>query len=200
MRAKLKGYLNPLARTLKEFPETDTSVPARYARAIAYKEKHRVAEALALVDGLIAESPNDPFFHELRGDVLQDAGRVAESVAPYRKSVEILPWAALIRINLSQSLLELNDPALDREALENLVEAIRYEPEIPLAWRLMSTAYSRSGDDANVMLALAEEALLTGKPDVAQYRASRALELLPTGSAGWVRAQDIKNATDKSKN
>ena len=197
MRAKLKGYINPLSRTLRDFPESDTSVPGRYARAIAYKEKHRVKEALELVDGLIADSPNDPFFYELRGDVLQDAGRVSESIAPYRKSIEILPWAALIRINLAQSLLELNDPARDDEALANLTEAIRYEPEIPLAWRLMSTAYSRNGDNANVMLSLAEEAMLTGKRDVAQYRASRAIELFPNGSAGWVRAQDIKNATEK---
>jgi predicted Zn-dependent protease len=199
MRAKLKGYINPLARTLKEFPETDTSVPARYARAIAYKEKHRVDEALALTNGLIAESPNDPFFHELKGDILQDAGRVAESLAPYRKSVEILPWAALIRINLAQSLLELNDAQSDREALTNLGEALRYEPDIPLAWRLMSTAYSRNGDEANVMLTLAEEALLTGKKEEAKYRATRASELLPNGSAGWVRAQDIRNATEKPK-
>ena len=200
MRAKLKGYLNPLSRTLRDFPESDQSVPARYARAIGYKEKHQVEQALAQVDSLLAEAPNDPFFYELKGDILQDAGKVADSLQPYRKAIEILPWAALIRINLAQSLLEMNNPALDSEALTNLNEALRYEPEIPLAWRLKSTAYSRNGDQAHVMLALAEEAMLTEKRDVALYRAERAMELLQTGSASWLRAQDIRNASQKAKN
>ena len=199
MRAKLRGYLNPLSRTLRDYPETDTSLPARYARAIGYKERHQVEEALANVDSLLAEAPNDPFFHELKGDILQDAGKLAESIPSYRKAIEILPWAALIRINLAQSLLEMNNPAMDSEALVNLNEAIRYEPEIPLGWRLKSTAYSRSDDQAHVMLALAEEAMLIGKKDVALYRAERAMELLPNGSASWVRAQDIRNAAQKVK-
>ncbi|MEX2616509.1 MAG: M48 family metalloprotease [Alphaproteobacteria bacterium] len=199
MQAKLKGYLNPLSRTLRDFPETDTSVPARYARAIGYKEKHQVDQALAHVDSLLAEAPNDPFFHELKGDILQDAGKVADSIPSYRRAIEILPWAALIRINLAQSLLEMNNPAMDNEALVNLNEALRYEPEIPLAWRLKSTAFSRSGDQAHVMLALAEEAMLTGKKNVALYRAERAMELLQNGSASWVRAQDIRNAAQKAE-
>lgn len=200
MRAKLKGYLNPLSRTLRDFPESDTSVPARYARAIGYKEKHQVDQALAHVDSLLADAPNDPFFHELKGDILQDAGKVADSLPSYRKAIEILPWAALIRINLAQSLLEMNNPEMDNEALVNLNEALRYEPEIPLAWRLKSTAHSRNGDQAQVMLALAEEAMLIGKKDVALYRAERAMEFLQNGSASWIRAQDIRNAAQKEKN
>ena len=199
MRAKLKGFLNPTGRTLREFKSTDRSVPARYARAIAFKESHQIEKSLALIDGLIAQSPNDPFFHELKGDILQDAGRVADSLEPYRKAVEILPWAALIRTNLAQSLLELNDLDASREALDNLLQAVNYEPESPIIWRLMAKAYANEDDQAHVMLSLAEEALLSGKREAARYRATRALELLPSGSAGWVRAQDIQNASSDDK-
>lgn len=197
MRAKLKGFLNATGRTLREFKSTDQRVPARYARAIAFKESHQIENSLALIDGLIAQYPNDPFFHELKGDILQDAGRVAESVPPYRRAVEILPWAALIRTNLAQSLLESNDPDASEEALENLLQAVRYEPDSPRIWRLMAKAYANEDDQANVMLSLAEESLLAGKHDAAKYRATRALELLPSGSAGWIRAQDIRNASSK---
>ena len=200
MRAKLKGFLNPTGRTLREFKSTDRRVPARYARAIAFKESHQVEKSLALIDGLIAQFPKDPFFHELKGDILQDAGRVADSIAPYRKAVEILPWAALIRTNLAQSLLELNDLDASREALGNLRKAVRYEPDTPIIWRLMAKAYANEDDEANVMWSLAESALLSGKLEVARYRAKRALALLPTGSAGWIRAQDIQNASVKHEN
>lgn len=199
MRAKLKGFINPPSRTLREYKATNPSFSARYARAVAFKKLHKIDEALALLDGLLEDSPNDPFLYELQGDILQDAGRVSESVPPYRKAVEILPWAALIRINMAQSLLELNDDTASVEALENLQQALRYEPEIPLLWRLLATAYSRADDQAHVMLALAEEAILIGKRSEARQRATRAMDLLPEGSASWVRAQDIQNATKKKE-
>jgi len=199
MRAKLKGFINPPARTLREYKADDPGFSARYARAIAYKKLHKINEALALLDDLLKESPNDPFLFELQGDILQDAGRVAESIPPYRKAIEILPWAALIRINMAQSLLELNDDAASDEALDNLQQALRYKPETPLLWRLLATAYSRADDQPHVMLALAEEAILIGKRSEARQRATRAMELLPEGSASWIRAQDIQNATENKK-
>ncbi len=199
MRAKLKGFINPPSRTLREYKADDPSFSARYARAIAYKEMHQIDKSLAIIDALIAGAPNDPFLYELKGDVLQDAGRVAESIPPYSKAVEILPWAALIRINLAQSQLEAKDLALGDLALDNLQQAVRYEPEIPLAWRLLATAYARKDDQPNVMLALAEEAILTGKQSEARQRSKRAMDRLPKGSASWFRAQDIHNAAKKKK-
>lgn len=194
MRGKLKGFLNSPARTLNEFKADDAAISAKYARAIAFKRLHRVDEALAIMDALVAASPADPFFHELKGDILQDAGRIRDSITPYREAVRILPWAALIRTNLAQSLLELNEPDADDEALTNLSDAIRYEPEDARTWRLLSTAYARHGDQGNVMLALAEEALLQGRKPEAANRAGRALALLPHGSSAWFRAEDIRNA------
>ncbi len=199
MRAKLKGYINPPSRTLREYKADDPGFAARYARAVAFQRLFKIDEALALVDGLLAESPNDPFLYELKGDVLQDAGRVAESIPPYQKAIEMLPWAALIRINLAQSQLELNDQRMSDAALENLQQALRHEPEVPLLWRLLATAYARGDDQANVMLSLAEEALLNGKKSEARYRAKRAMMLFPEGSASWVRAQDIQQIAKKKK-
>ena len=84
-------------------------------------------------------------------------------------------------------------------ALENLQQAVRYEPEMPLLWRLLATAHARNEDQANVMLSLAEEALLKGKKAEARQRAKQAMDLLPEGTAGWIRAQDIQKTTRKKK-
>jgi len=199
MRAKLKGFINPPSRTLREYKANSSSFAARYARTVAYKKLFKIDQALALLEDLLAESPNDPFLFELKGDVLQDAGRIAESILPYQKAVDILPWAALIRINLAQSQLELKDTQASDAALENLRQAVRYEPEMPLLWRLLATAHARNEDQANVMLSLAEEALLKGKKAEARQRAKQAMDLLTEGTASWIRAQDIQKTTRKKK-
>jgi predicted Zn-dependent protease len=199
MRAKLKGFINPPSRTLREYKANSSSFAARYARTVAYKKLFKIDQALALLEDLLAESPNDPFLFELKGDVLQDAGRIAESILPYQKAVDILPWAALIRVNLAQSQLELNDTQASDAALENLQQAVRYEPEMPLLWRLLATAHARNEDQANVMLSLAEEALLKGKKAEARQRAKQAMDLLTEGTASWIRAQDIQKTTRKKK-
>jgi len=199
MRAKLKGFINPPSRTLREYKANSSSFAARYARTVAYKKLFKIDQALALLEDLLAESPNDPFLFELKGDVLQDAGRIAESILPYQKAVDILPWAALIRVNLAQSQLELKDTQASDAALKNLQQAVRYEPEMPLLWRLLATAHARNEDQANVMLSLAEEALLKGKKAEARQRAKQAMDLLTEGTASWIRAQDIQKTTRKKK-
>ncbi|MDP7468346.1 MAG: M48 family metalloprotease, partial [Alphaproteobacteria bacterium] len=94
MRAKLLAFLEPLDRTLKEYPESDTSLPARYAQAIAYYRKGNLARALPLVGGLIAEHPDDPYFHELRGQMLFENGHLAEAVQSYKVAVGLKPDSA----------------------------------------------------------------------------------------------------------
>src|SRR3546814_14009935 len=74
MVAKLYAFLKPSAQTFRKYPESDTSLPARYARAIAYYEIPDLAKALEEVRGLTREYPDDPYFHELEGPVLFEHG------------------------------------------------------------------------------------------------------------------------------
>lgn len=191
LHAKIDGYLMTPDSVLGHYGAEDGSIPARYARAIALMRLHRVDEALGLIDGLIEEAPDDPFFHETKGEILRDAGRLAEAVPAYRRAVEILPWAALMRARLGQTMLELNDPRLDDEMLEHLREAVRYEPWLGSAWRTLAGAHARMGDIGNAALAQAEAAALRGDMDMARREAERAMEILPNGSPGWLRAEDI---------
>lgn len=196
MRGKLNGYIDPPQKTLARYSADDPGIEARYARLFAFKKLHKTDEALAIVDKLIAQSPDDPFFHEAKGDVLQDAGRVRESIAPYRRAVELVPDSALLRLSLAQSLLEIDDKALAAEALDNLNQATLQEPWIPRTWRLKATAYGRLGDMGGVALALAEEALLLHDRESADRQSKRALELLPDtreNKARRLEAMDIQN-------
>ena len=192
-RGKINGYVNDPVRTLETYKAGDKSVEARYARAYAYMKLNDKKNALSIVDGLISESPQDPFFHELKGDILKDAADVNGAILSYTKAIKIIPWAALIRVNLARMQLALNNPKLDEEIIRNVRNALRYENKIPALWRQLATVYGRRGQTGKASLALAEEAMLKGDLNRAKQHVKRALGILPTGSPEHVRAQDIGN-------
>ncbi|MCH7796406.1 MAG: M48 family metallopeptidase [Proteobacteria bacterium] len=196
MRAKLVGFLQPMERVLQRYPESDHSLPARYARAIASYRKSDLATALELTASLIADHPDDPYFRELKGQMLFENGRIAEALPAYEAAVRRLPESPQLRLGLAQVMIEMNDPALDRKVLGHLAETLRHEPGNSFAWRLSAIAHGRRGDVGLTALALAEGALARGKPGEARNQAVRAQKILAENSAGWLRAADIeKTAT-----
>ncbi|MEO5372988.1 MAG: M48 family metalloprotease [Alphaproteobacteria bacterium] len=194
IKAKLFAFTEPAARTFARYKEADRSVHARYARAVAFYRKADLGQARPLIDGLIAEQPDDPYFSELKGQMLFENGRLNEALEPYRKAVRLLPDSALLRTSLAQVLVELDDAALQREAVGHLDAALQREPESAFAWRLMSIIHGRSGNMGVASLAMAEFAMLTGALDEAIYHAGRAAALLPKNTPSLVRAQDIQTS------
>jgi len=191
MRAKLIGFLRPLEDTLRAYPETDTSFEARYARSIAYYRVGQLPKALPLIDGLIAEEPQNPYLQELKGQMLFESGRVADSIPPYREAVRLQPASSLLHLGLGESMVELGDPGLNKAAISELETAVSIEPKLNQAWRLLSVAYDRDGQPPMTALALAELALGRGDNKEAERHAERALDMLPQGSPAWLRAEDI---------
>lgn len=191
MKAKLFGYLNPL-QALQRLSADDPSIAARYGRSLAYYQRGDLGRALPLIDGLIAAEPDNPFFHELKGQVLLENGRIAESLDPYRQAAALLPESPLLRGALAQALIETGDDTLLDEALGHLQEAVREERRSPMLWRLTATAHGRRGDQGLLSYAQAEHALAQGDRAAARFHAERAEQLLPAGSPGWLRAQDIR--------
>lgn len=191
MVAKLKGFISYPQQVYQDYPETDQSFPARYARAIAaYRELH-TDDALKQIDALIAEQPNNPYLYELKGQVYYEAGRIKESEAPHRKSVELKPGSALLQINLGQTLVALDDDKKLDDAIDHLKKAVTLEEEEPMAWRLLSQAYDRKGEAGLARLAAAEQNFYLGQMPAARDFAGRARELLTKDTPQWRRANDI---------
>jgi predicted Zn-dependent protease len=191
MVAKLHGFLDPPAMTERRYPPDDRSIPARYARAIAAYRGGHSDEAVAAIDKLIAEEPRDPYFYELKGQILFEAGRPAEAIKPYERAVQLMSDAPLTRIDLARVQLALNNPDYLAPAVANLRAALAEEERTPFVWRQLAIALGRQGDMANSALALAEEAMLLNKRADAKYHAGKAAQMLPQGSPGWLKAQDI---------
>ncbi len=193
MVAKLDGFLSPPEETLARYDASDKGVAARYARAIAHYRVPNLGEALASIDGLIAEAPEDPYFHELRGQMLFENGRSAEALESYREAVRLAPHAGLIRVELGRAAIEVGTRETLGEAVRNLREVVRRSPRSARGWYWLGIAEGRSGRPAMADLALAEHALLTGDIRRAASLARRAVRKFPENSADWHRAQDILN-------
>jgi len=197
MVAKLDGFLAPPGNTLDKYKAEDGGVPARYARAIAYFRQPNLDEALPLMDSLIRDEPSNPYFHELRGQMLFENGRLAEALPEYEQAVKLRPDEPLIRTSLAHLQIELNRPELLESALANVKRALQADQFYPLAWHLAATAYGRRGEMGLSAWSLAEYNLLIGRERDARALAAKAVRLLKRGSPSWLRAQDIITGTKK---
>lgn len=191
MQAKLVGYLEGLTVTLRKYPESDTSLYGRYARAFAYFRALDFQRALTETDRLIADYPNDAFFHELKSDILLNMGKVAESLPPAQEAHRLAPEEPLIAFGVAQRLVALEDTSRLGEAIGILKQVTIREPDNSAAWQQLAVAYGRSGDVGMASLASAERYLVVNALRDAQGQAERAARLMKEGSPGWLRAQDI---------
>jgi predicted Zn-dependent protease len=191
MRAKLEGFLSGPGQTLADYPETDQSFPARYARAIALYRQTETEPALKAIDALIADQPDDPYLWELKGQVLFEAGRAKEAEPAHRRSVELKPGAPLLRVNLGQTLIAVGDPAKLDEAIDQIHRALGLEPDNALGWRLLAEAYDGKNEPGLARLAAAEQNFYLGQLLEARTFAVHAREMLKKDSPEWRRATDI---------
>jgi len=199
-RAKLAGFLNRADTIARRYPTSDTSLPARYARAIAAYRNSEIRNAVTQIDGLIAAQPGNAHFHELKGQALLENGRAAEAVGPLRRAVQLAPQQALMQIMLGQALVGSDNAKNAEEAIPILRTALQREPEVVDGYTQLAMAYGKKGDLAQADLASAEAAYLKGDAPTATLLATRAKGRFPIGSPAWVRADDIVSAKKPKAN
>jgi len=197
MHAKLLAFLSP-GQALRKYKD-DTSVPARYARAIAYFRTARMDDFVKAIDGLIAEHPNDPYFHEVKGQGLFENGDAKAAMPAYAKAVELVPNSDLLRQELARVQLATEDPAVLDNAIENLKFAAHYERFSPGIYQLLGNAYYKKGDEPRARLYHADAAFLRGEMEKAIYNGEVAARSFREGSPEWLRAKDIINAAEVQK-
>jgi predicted Zn-dependent protease len=200
MRAKLSGFIERPETVSRRYPAADTSLPARYARAIAAYRHSDLRTAVLQIDELTRSDPGNPYFLELKGQALVENGHAAEAIPPLRRAAELAPNATPIRVLLAQALVATKDPKAAGEAIPLLRVAITREPDMPDGYNQLALAYGERGDYAEADLASAEAALANGDVKTARELAARAKVRFPTGSPGWVRADDIVTFKPMNRN
>jgi predicted Zn-dependent protease len=200
VKAKLAGYVNPPERTLNTYPESDQSLYAHYARAYAYHKAGYPDKADREAEALVARAPTDPYFLEIKGQILLEAGRPRDALAPLRAATQGSSMNPLVATTFGHALIATEDKANYPEAIRVLRTAIGRDDENPFAWYQLGTVYELTGDTARAALATAERASMTGDPRTAVSSARYAMANIPANTTDWIRAQDIamtaQNAMD----
>ena len=191
VKAKLLGYVAQPGRTLQVYPETDKSVPARYARAYAWHKEAFLDKAMVETDALLVDAPNDPYFLELKGQILLESGHASEALAPLRRATELTGNQPLIATTFGHALLATEEPVQLPEAERVLKAAVARDRENPFAWYELGVIYGQRGDLARARLASAEQQVLELNYRQALNSAEAAEAGLPQGAPDWLRAQDI---------
>ena len=190
-RAKLYGYLAPPERVLRQYPESDQSLAGHYARAYAYHKDAQIEQALAESAVLIESDPDNPYYLELKGQVLLESGQVDEALEPLRRATELTRSHPLIASLLGHALIATEDEANYDEAERVLRAAVGRDRLNPFAWYQLGVVYAARGDMPRARLASAEQQVMSRRYPAALQNAKAAEAGLPRGTPDWIRAQDI---------
>ena len=194
VQAKLAGFILPVKEAMDRYPESDKSEPARYARSMIFLRAPRLQQALAEINSLIAEEPNNPYFYEVRGQIYMSMAKPSQAIPDYQKSVSLRPGAPQLRLALATAQLATESTALAPEALKNLKAALLVEDNDATSWYETAQAYSMMNNEPMANLATAELWYNVGDMRKALVFAGRARGKLTQGTADWERAQDIIGA------
>lgn len=197
-QAKLTGFIGGPQQVMQRYPSNDQTMPARYARAIAMFRRGDIQNALPMIDGLIKELPENPYFWELKAQALLENGRAAEAEAPVKKALDLLPSNGLIQILAAQAYIDTEKSANAKEAIKLLRKAERTEGLTPSTYQLLARAYAQTGDIPRAELATAEAALLMGDRKLAIEKAEAAQSAFKTGTPEWTKAGDVLRAASRN--
>jgi predicted Zn-dependent protease len=191
VKGKLVGYVDDPSHVFVVYPESDSSEGARYARAYAWHRTAYAEPAAREIDALLKGRPADPYFLELKGQILLEGGKPAEAIPVLRRAVAVAPDQPLIATQLGHALVSTEDPANLVEAEVLLRKAIAQDRENPFAWYNLGVIFNRRQDEPRAALAQAESANLSGDAKSAAAKARFARAGLPKGTRDWLRADDI---------
>lgn len=194
IKAKLFAFLNEPQQTLQTYKGNDKA--SLYAKAIAYFKNTQIQEALKTTDALIEKEPNNPYFWELKGQILFETGQVKAAIEAYQKAVERMPEAPLIRLSLAHALLEDNRPD---EAVDHLEYIVARDAYLPDAWSFLGRGYGMQGKKGQSLYAMAEYDYIIGQYKDALEKIKKALPLLKQDAVKTLRLQDLEESITRNK-
>jgi predicted Zn-dependent protease len=197
MQAKLAGFMQSPQFVFQRYPSTDKSLPSRYARSISMFRTGDTKNAIPLIDSLIRDVPEDPYFWELKGQALLEGGAPAKAIAPLRQANKLLPNSGLIQILFAQALIATENRANIKQALNLLTLAKKTERDSVAIYRYSALAYGYLNDVPRAELATAEAAMMQGDTALAAEKAKRVIGQFKRGTPEWIRANDILNFANK---
>ncbi|MER8548796.1 M48 family metalloprotease [Mesorhizobium sp. M1169] len=200
MRIKIAAYMQGQAAASRLMRKNPGSVASRYGDAQMTYLFGNLASALTKTNALIKEQPKNPYFQELRGDILMKANRPKDAADAYAKSVSLDPArSGLLPVCYGQALMAIGTQDSLKKAVAQINTGLGRDRENAAGYRYLAQAYGELGNIPAAELATAEGHFYSGDYKNAKIFAMRAQQSMKRGEPGWLRAQDIINYAPSGK-
>ena len=191
-RAKIAAYGGGATDVRRLFARAPRSKAALYGDAIATYLAGSTNSALSKMDALIASEPNNPWFQEMRGQILMDAGRAHDSATAFGKADKLdRSNSGILKAEIGQAMVTGGDASQMQKAVALIEAGLQSEPSNFTAYRFLAMGYGKLGDVGRAQLATAEGYWQSGSYGEAKVFALRARQSLRPGTPAARRAQDI---------
>ena len=190
IKAKILAFTEP-KKALQFYKKENSNFITQYARAISFHKLGDTQKSFKLLKYLINKYPKDPYLHELHGQFLFENGKLNDSIASYKKAIQLNQKKHFLLYNLAKVQISTNRKETYNEAINNLKKALSFKPELPGAWKQLSIAYGRLENYGQSALSSAELYLLLGNKKEALLHAVKATKLINIGEPARIRANDI---------
>ena len=161
--------------------------------AVSYHRDSNTTKAVSTMKKLLALKPRDPFYHELYGQILLESRKMSAALTAYKNAVNLAPKDALILGSYGHALTVTGNA---KAALPVLEKARARDGSDARVLRDLAQSYAKLKNPGMASLVTAERYALQGRMKDAGIHAKRAAGILPRGSAGWQRAQDMLSAAE----
>ena len=199
-RAKIAAYSGGLGSIQRIFRNNPRGLGARYGDAIYTYLNGNPRNALPKIDALIKEQPKNPYFREMKGEILLKANNPAGAATEFKQAAALDPRkSSLIRMSYGRALMLTGNKANMEAAIRELKAGVVRDPEFSEGYGYLAQAYGQSGQMGLSDLATADQHYYAGRINEAKIFATRAQTRLKSGSPDWLRAQDIINTKTKKK-
>ena len=190
IRAKLEGFLKRPDDIIRKYEKNDSDY-AIYASSVALYRKALTDKAIDKINILIDKYPTNPWYYELKGQILYESGKIKPSIEPYEKAVKLSTGHPLLNIALASAYLALNDKEYDIKAQNLLNNVIKKDQKNSYAWFQLAIAEARLGNIGKADLYSAERYFVLGDVNLASFHAKRSKNNLKDNGPLLMRAEDI---------
>lgn len=187
IRSKLEAFMTPPGIYLGKAKAQD--LDDQYGRAIAFYRQGDHRQGTLLINELLTQFPKDPYYWELKGQMLFENGKVQEAQEAYKQAYAFAPQESLILMGYVQILLE-NEKGNPELALTLLQKCHEGEKQEALYWQLKAIAFGKTNKMGPMALALAEKAFIQQDYKMAKEQSKRALAY-SNDKPSQTRAKDI---------
>ena len=191
-KSKLSAFQRSPKWTLNRAGEHGFADIKLMRQAIAYHRQSNLRKSLPAIDKAISLRPNDPYLHELRGQILMESRQIKPAISAYARATNLAPNNALILGAYGRALLA-GGPV--KKAAQALEKARARDGRDGRVLRDLAAANAKLGNRGMASVLTAERYAMGGRLKDAGIHAKRASDLLPRGSAAWQRAQDVLSAS-----